>query len=57
VQAVQSVAMNIAAPEAVEAVVQACDSVHTAFIEHRSEWMAHKLERMDVVCRGCNALH
>jgi hypothetical protein len=57
VQAAQSVAMNIAAPEAVEAVVQACDSVHTAFIEHRSEWMVHKLERMDVVCRGCNALH
>ena len=36
---------------------QARDSVHIAFIEHRSKWTVHTLGRMDLVCNACQALH
>ena len=29
----------------------------TAFIERRSEWTAHMLGRMDLVCSACQAQH
>ena len=32
-------------------------SVPTAFIERRSQWTAHMLDRMDLACRACQALH
>jgi len=50
---------RVPAPEvvAVQAVGENLDLIPTAFIECRSQWTAHALGRMDLVCRACHALH